>query len=47
MAQLLKNQKSSQSVVGAGSNNQDKSSRTRTKSNATTSSMLGLNKEAK
>ena len=55
MAQLLKQQKS-QSVVGSGaivgSSNQnlEKSNRTRTKSNATTTSIHGINaasKEAK
>ena len=44
MAQLLKQQKGS-SVLASGAANQEKNSRTRTKSNATTTSMVGLANE--
>ena len=41
LLELLKQQKGS-SVLASGAANQDKNSRTRTKSNATTTSMVGL-----
>ena len=48
MAQLLKSQQKGSSVLASGAANQDKSNRTRTKSNATTTSMVGLaNKDQK